>query len=45
LLLFREAFAKPLLIPATGFFEWQKGDDGKQLYRFVRADETPFANA
>ena len=34
--LFREAFAKRrALIPATGFFEWQKRADGKQPYRFV----------
>ena len=33
--LFREAFAKRrALIPATGFFEWQKRADGKQPYRF-----------
>jgi putative SOS response-associated peptidase YedK len=35
--LFREAFAKRrCLIPATGFYEWQKRDDGKQPYRFGR---------
>ena len=33
--LFREGFAKRrCLIPATGFHEWQKRDDGKQPYRF-----------
>ena len=44
--LFREAFAKRrALIPATGFFEWQKRADGKQPYRFQRADLEPFAFA
>jgi len=33
------------LIPATGFFEWQKRADGKQPYRFVRKDLEPFAFA
>jgi putative SOS response-associated peptidase YedK len=44
--LFREAFAKRrALIPATGFFEWQKRADGKQPYRFQRQDLQPFAFA
>jgi len=44
--LFREAFAKRrALIPATGFFEWQKRADGKQPYRFQRNDLEPFAFA
>ena len=45
MLLFREAFAKRrALIPATGFFEWQlAADGGKQPWRFLRADEEPFA--
>jgi putative SOS response-associated peptidase YedK len=44
--LFREAFAKRrCLIPATGFFEWQQRDDGKQPYRFRRKDLEPFAFA
>jgi putative SOS response-associated peptidase YedK len=44
--LFRDAFAKRrALIPATGFFEWQKRADGKQPYRFQRADLQPFAFA
>jgi putative SOS response-associated peptidase YedK len=44
--LFREAFAKRrALIPATGFFEWQKVSDGKQPWRFVMADMEPFAFA
>jgi putative SOS response-associated peptidase YedK len=46
LTLFREAFAKRrCLIPATGFFEWQKVADGKQPWRFVREDLEPFAFA
>jgi putative SOS response-associated peptidase YedK len=44
--LFREAFAKRrCLIPATGFFEWQKREDGRQPYRFRRKDLEPFAFA
>jgi putative SOS response-associated peptidase YedK len=44
--LFRAAFAKRrCLIPATGFFEWQKRADGKQPYRFQRKDLEPFAFA
>ena len=44
--LFREAFARRrCLIPATGFYEWQKRADGKQPYRFVRKDLEPFAFA
>ena len=44
--LFREAFAKRrCLIPATGFYEWQKRADGKQPYRFMRKDLEPFAFA
>jgi putative SOS response-associated peptidase YedK len=44
--MFREAFAKRrALIPATGFFEWQKRADGKQPYRFQREDLEPFAFA
>jgi len=44
--LFREAFAKRrCLIPATGFYEWQQRDDGKQPYRFRRKDLDPFAFA
>ena len=33
------------LIPATGFYEWQKRHDGKQPYRFRRKDLEPFAFA
>src|SRR6478735_564012 len=44
--LFREAFAKRrCLIPATGFYEWQQRDDGKQPFRFRRKDLEPFAFA
>jgi putative SOS response-associated peptidase YedK len=44
--LFREAFARRrALIPATGFYEWQKRADGKQPYRFRRRDLEPFAFA
>jgi putative SOS response-associated peptidase YedK len=44
--LFREAFAKRrCLIPATGFYEWQNREDGKQPYRFRRKDLEPFAFA
>ena len=44
--LFKEALQKRrALIPATGFFEWQKRADGKQPYRFRRQDLEPFAFA
>jgi putative SOS response-associated peptidase YedK len=44
--LFREGFAKRrCLIPATGFYEWQKREDGKQPYRFRRKDLEPFTFA
>ena len=44
--LFREAFARRrCLIPATGFFEWEKRADGRQPYRFVMKDLEPFAFA
>ena len=44
--LFREAFVnRRCLVPATGFFEWEKRADGKQPYRFVRKDLEPFAFA
>src|SRR6185437_13277078 len=46
LALFREAFAKRrCLIPATGFYEWEAREDGKQPYRFRRKDLEPFAFA
>jgi putative SOS response-associated peptidase YedK len=44
--MFRDAFAKRrALIPATGFYEWQRRADGKQPYRFTTADLQPFAFA
>jgi putative SOS response-associated peptidase YedK len=44
--MFREAFAKRrCLIPATGFYEWEKREDDRQPYRFVRRDLEPFAFA
>ncbi len=44
--MFREAFAKRrCLIPATGFYEWEQREDGKQPYRFRRKDLEPFAFA
>ena len=44
--MFREAFARRrCLIPATGFFEWEKRADGRQPYRFVMKDLEPFAFA
>jgi putative SOS response-associated peptidase YedK len=44
--MFKEAFAKRrALIPATGFFEWQKRTNGKQPYRFQNEDLQPFAFA
>ena len=30
---------------ATGFYEWQKREDGKKPYRFRRKDLEPFALA
>jgi putative SOS response-associated peptidase YedK len=39
---FREAFQRRrALVPATGFFEWQKRADGKQPYRFRREGPGP----
>lgn len=44
--LFREAFAsRRCLVPATGFFEWEKVADGRQPYRFTMRDGAPFAFA
>jgi putative SOS response-associated peptidase YedK len=44
--LFRRAFAqRRCSIPATGFYEWQKQEDGKRPYRFHRKDLEPFAFA
>lgn len=44
--LFREAFAaRRCLIPATGFYEWEKREDGRQPYRFRLKGGDPFAFA
>ncbi len=44
--LFRKAFAqRRCLAPATGFFEWQQRDDGKQPFRFTTRDDEPMAFA
>ncbi len=43
---FREALAKRrCLIPADGFYEWQKTETGKQPFYFHMADQRPFAFA
>ena len=44
---FRSAFAAHrILVPADGFYEWRKQDDGsKQPYYFTRADGAPLAFA
>lgn len=43
---FREALAKRrCLIPADGFYEWQKTTEGKQPFYFHRVDQAPFAFA
>lgn len=43
---FRAAFARRrCLIPADGFYEWQKLESGKQPWRIVMADRAPFAFA
>ncbi len=43
---FRNAFKKRrLLIPASGFYEWKKEQDGKQPYYVCREDGNPFAFA
>lgn len=43
---FRAAFKyRRCLIPADGFYEWKKEDDGKQPYRIRRRDGAPFAFA
>jgi len=44
--LFREAFAnRRCLVPATGFYEWEKRESGKQPHRFRLATHEPFAFA
>jgi putative SOS response-associated peptidase YedK len=44
---FRSAFASHrILVPADGFYEWRKRDDGtRQPYYFTRADGAPLAFA
>jgi putative SOS response-associated peptidase YedK len=43
---FREAFRKRrCLVPADGFYEWQKREKGKQPYRIMLKDERVFAFA
>ena len=43
---FRDAFKKRrLLIPASGFYEWKKAQNGKQPYYVCREDGNPFAFA
>lgn len=44
--LFREAFsARHCLVPATGFYEWERRDGVRQPYRFRMKSEEPFAFA
>jgi putative SOS response-associated peptidase YedK len=43
---FKNAFKRRrTLIPSSGFYEWQKTEDGKQPYRFVLKNKKPFAFA
>ena len=43
---FRSAFKhRRCLIPATGFYEWQKRESGKQAFHIHRADQQIFAFA
>ena len=43
---FRSAYKKRrCLIPATGFYEWQKKEDGKQAFHIHRQDQDLFAFA
>ena len=43
---FRAAFKRRrCLVPADGYFEWQKTDDGKQPFYIRPADDRPFAMA
>lgn len=43
---FRDAFKKRrALIPASGFYEWKKEQDGKQPYYICRQDAKPFSLA
>ncbi len=43
---FRDAFFKRrCIVPADGFYEWEKGTNPRQPYRFLRADGEPMALA
>ena len=44
---FKKSFEeRRCLVPADGFYEWKKGEDGKRLpFRICMADESPFAFA
>ncbi|WP_305907246.1 SOS response-associated peptidase [Methylomarinum sp. Ch1-1] len=43
---FREAYRqRRCLIPASGFYEWQKTDQGKQAYHLCKSDQRLFAFA
>jgi len=43
---FRSAFKRRrCLVPADGFYEWQKAGKGKQPFFIHRKDEEPFAFA
>ncbi|MES2645159.1 MAG: SOS response-associated peptidase [Myxococcota bacterium] len=44
--LFKGAFARGrCVVPATGFYEWATGPEGKQPYLFARTDRKPMALA
>jgi putative SOS response-associated peptidase YedK len=44
--MFRDAFkSKRCLIPASGYYEWRDGPDGKQPYYFTRRDGQPITFA
>ena len=44
--LFRDAFAaRRCLVPATGFYEWERMEDGRQPFRFRMRGADPFAFA
>lgn len=43
---FREAWkSRRCLVPATGFYEWNRGEDGKQPYLFAMSDRPLFCIA
>lgn len=44
--LFRDAFAtRRCLVPATGFYEWERREDGRQPFRYRMRSADPFAFA